>query len=95
LVDERGNVVGIVSAKLRAKAALVTSAPSRITFTLASDIESLRAGSPPPSTGSLTTVVLPSGDIQVTFRQARTLNDNVYGTCRNRSNCQPHPQSVK
>lgn len=38
------------------------------------------SGSPPASAGTLTTVVLPSGDIQVTLTQSRTLNDNVYGT---------------
>jgi hypothetical protein len=36
--------------------------------------------SPPSNAGMVTTLVLPSGDIQVTFTQPRTLNDNVYGT---------------
>ena len=31
------------------------------------------------SAGTLITEVLPSGDIKVTFRQSRNLNDNVYG----------------
>ena len=34
---------------------------------------------PPTPAGTLTTMVLPSGDIKVMLSQSRTLNDNVYG----------------
>lgn len=37
-------------------------------------------GSPPASAGSLDVTVLPSGDFKVVLTQARTLNDNAYGT---------------
>ena len=36
--------------------------------------------SPTPDAGLLLTEILPSGDIKVTLRQSRNLNDNVYGT---------------
>jgi hypothetical protein len=36
-------------------------------------------GSPAPSAGTLITQILPGGDVKVTFRQSRNLNDNVYG----------------
>ena len=38
------------------------------------------SNSPGTNAGTLIVTVLPSGDIQVDLRQARTLNDNVYGT---------------
>jgi hypothetical protein len=33
-----------------------------------------------PSAGTLITQILPNGDVKVTFRQSRNLNDNVYGS---------------
>jgi hypothetical protein len=38
------------------------------------------SNSPGTSAGTLITQVLPNGDVKVTFRQSRNLNDNVYGT---------------
>jgi len=43
-------------------------------------VECVSNSTPPITGGTLISTVLPNGNIEVTFRQSRNLNDNVYGT---------------
>src|SRR6185437_2970324 len=43
-------------------------------------VECVSNSNPSVNAGLLITQILPSGDIKVTYRQSRGLNDNVYGT---------------